>query len=210
VQSENQKRFAAAAATWDENPGRGKLALAVAGTIRRAVKLDPEMDAMDYGCGTGLVTLALQPFLRTVLAVDVSPEMLQLLDRKLEGEEIENVSTLRLDLATDEPPDARFHLIFSSMTLHHVADPAALISRLGGLLHPGGALCLADLDAEDGSFHPDKTGVAHSGFSAEQVQGMFTAAGLREVRSAVACVIPRPQPEGGVREYPVVLTVGVK
>jgi len=73
------------------------------------------------------------------------------------------------------------------MTLHHVPDPAALIVQLSGALLPGGTLAVADLDAEDGSFHGDNTGVLHLGFDRVLlVRNLFQQGGLREVRDVTA------------------------
>jgi len=200
-------RFNKAAATWDEVPARRAIALAVSEAIRRAAPLDPDMQAMDFGCGTGLVSLALQPYVAHILAVDFSPQMIAALAGKLSAAGIANVEASCLDI-THEPLDRRFDLIFRSMALHHIEDPQALIATLAAALEPGGHLCLADLDAEDGSFHPDMKGVYHLGFSAEQMQGMYAAAGLVDVRVAVAHTIVRPTAEGEMRGYPVLLTVG--
>ena len=52
----NQPRdFDKQAATWDENPGRVKLAEDVAGAVAQQVALLPDMDGLDFGCGTGLL-----------------------------------------------------------------------------------------------------------------------------------------------------------
>ena len=54
-------RFDEAAAQWDSNPGRVDVARAVGEAIGRAVPFEPGWRAVDYGAGTGLLTLNLQP-----------------------------------------------------------------------------------------------------------------------------------------------------
>ena len=49
------------AADWDHQPGRVKLANDVARAISGAVKPNRQMEVLDFGCGTGLLTVALQP-----------------------------------------------------------------------------------------------------------------------------------------------------
>ena len=39
------------------------------------------------------------------------------------------------------------------MTLHHIPDTAGILERFRTALATPGFLCIADLDAEDGSFH---------------------------------------------------------
>jgi len=76
-------RFDRLAAEWDANPGRVAIAKAVTAAIRNAVTLRPDMVAMDFGAGTGLVTLGLLSDVGSLTAVDASGEMLRLLDEKL-------------------------------------------------------------------------------------------------------------------------------
>jgi tRNA (cmo5U34)-methyltransferase len=204
----NQERFARAAQTWDDNPARVVLADAIAEAIRSEVPVTSEMDAMDCGCGTGLLTLALQPHVRSILGVDASAEMLKVLEEKIAAAGIANVRARQSDLAEGDLGGESFDLVVSAMMLHHVKDAAGMVERLAGTLRPGGHLCIADLDAEDGSFHPDRTGIEHFGFGEEQIRGMFAAAGLGNVRVRVAHVIARPDAEGVMREYPALLTVG--
>lgn len=64
-----RRDFNAAAATWDSNPHRVRLAVTVAETIMREVPLQERMRLLDYGCGTGLVTLALQSHVGLLYAV---------------------------------------------------------------------------------------------------------------------------------------------
>jgi tRNA (cmo5U34)-methyltransferase len=209
----NQERFARAAQTWDENPARAVVADAIADAIRGEVPVTSETDAMDCGCGTGLLTLALQPHVRNILGVDTSAEMLQVLGEKIAAAGVANVRVRQVDLAEGDLGEdfdlgEGFALVVSAMMLHHVKDAGRMVERLAALVRPGGHLCLADLDAEDGSFHPDKTGIEHFGFGEEEMRGMFTVAGLGNVRVRAAHVIRRPDAEGVMREYPVLLTVG--
>ena len=96
--SGEKRDFNAAAATWDENPGRVRMAHDVAQAILGTVKPVPAMDVLDFGCGTGLLSLALQPHVRTITAVDSSQGMLDVLDAKVKAQGIKNVRTRRVDL----------------------------------------------------------------------------------------------------------------
>ncbi len=71
-------------------------------------------------------------------------------------------------------------------------------------------LAVADLDAEDGSFHGDNTGVLHLGFDRERVKGLFAQAGLTAVREATAAVVTKEIEGKGRREFPVFLVIGRK
>ncbi len=63
-------RFDPAAAEWDNNPGRVNLARAVGEGIERAIPLEPNWRVLDYGAGTGLLTLNLQPRVASLVALD--------------------------------------------------------------------------------------------------------------------------------------------
>src|SRR5512137_1808837 len=146
MRQEERKDFDKEAAQWDANPGRVKLAHDVADSIIREVVPAREMDVLDFGCGTGLVTLKLQPLVKSVTGMDSSRGMLEVLESKVRGQGLANVRTQFLDLEQGGTVAGRYHLVVSSMTLHHVPDPAGLIAILAGALLPGGTLAVADLD----------------------------------------------------------------
>lgn len=197
-------RFNRVADSWDANPTRVELARAVAQAIRKAVPLRPEMTVLDFGAGTGLLSLALLPHVRAITALDASGEMLRVLTDKLAAAGIPNVRTLHADISSGGPLAAEFDLVVSSMALHHVQDVPAAIARLRAGLKPGGWLALADLDKEDGSFHGDNaSGVYHTGFARTDLIDWFTAAGLTDVALCVAHRIDR-----GGRAYDVLLVSG--
>lgn len=210
VETNGSSRFERAAARWEEKPRRIDRTRDVAEAIREAVWLSPEMTAVEIGCGSGLVTMALCEDLGSIVALDTSEEALRALQAKIEDMGVTNVTPLRLDLTVGPLPGLRVDLIFSSMALHHVADPARMIRRAAQLLRPGGVMCIADLDAEDGSYHGSNGERVHHGFSAQQVAELFTAAGLQPVGSGVAHTIERARAEGGADAYPVLLSLGQK
>lgn len=210
MQKEGKRDFDAAAAGWDQDPRRVKLAQDVVAAVRRELPLSGEMEALDYGCGSGLVTLGLQPFVGHITGADSSQGMLEVLKGKLRDQGIANVDTQWIDLDQQEPLPGRYDLIVSSMTLHHVRDVAALIGSLAQLLKPGGWLALADLEREDGSFHDDSTGVLHHGFDRDFFRSVFSANGLAEIRMVTAATIEKPDGTGGRRAYPVLLCLARK
>lgn len=210
MKHEEKKDFDKEAAQWDANPGRVKLAHDVADAIIREVSPTREMDALDFGCGTGLVTLRLQPLVRTITGMDSSEGMLAVLGSKVHGQGLVNVRTRFLDLEKSGTVNGRYHLIVSSMTLHHVPDPAGLIAQLSTALLPRGTLAVADLDAEDGSFHGDNTGVLHLGFDRARVRELFEQSGLSGVREVTAAVVTKEIEGKGKREFPVFLLIGKK
>lgn len=192
-------RFDQAAATWDLEEMRVGLARGVAGAITSRVPLSKDMDLLDFGCGTGLVSLELAPQVGALTGADTSPGMLKTLAEKAEAAGIP-VTLRTLDPAEPLDLGGPYGLIASSMTLHHVADVPALFRQFARCLPPGGWVALADLDEEDGSFHGDMPGVHHQGFSRQDIQGWLEEAGFQEINVETATV-----PLKAGRHYPVFL-----
>jgi 2-polyprenyl-3-methyl-5-hydroxy-6-metoxy-1,4-benzoquinol methylase len=136
--------------------------------------------------------------------------MLAVLESKVHGQGLTNVRMRFLDLEQGGKVEGRYDLIVSSMTLHHVPDPAGLIAQLSAALLPRGILAVADLDAEDGSFHGDNTGVLHLGFDRAPVKGLFEQSGLTAIREVTAAVVAKEIEGKGRREFPVFLIIGNK
>jgi predicted TPR repeat methyltransferase len=167
------------------------------------------MDAMDFGCGTGLLTLALQLHLRSIDGVDSSRGMLKVLGEKVREQGLTNVRPVHCAVERGERPAGPYHLVVSSMTLHHVAELAPLFRLFHDLLLPGGTICLADLDKEDGTFHDDQTGVQHFGFDRHDVIKILAEAGFTVFREDTIAVIEKSSPDKTCT-YPVFLICAKK
>jgi ubiquinone/menaquinone biosynthesis C-methylase UbiE len=203
-------RFDEAAAQWDNNPGRVNLARAVGEAIGRAVPLQPDWRALDYGAGTGLLTLNLHPRVASVVALDSSTAMLEKLMQKLAAAAITNVQARHWDLEAKPFPKTGFDLVVSSMTLHHLRNVPLVFSRLAVLLKPGGWLAVADLDTEDGSFHGQADDVFHRGFARGQITEWLADAGLKWVSVSDAHTLSKPDSTGQVHSYGIFLAVAQK
>jgi 2-polyprenyl-3-methyl-5-hydroxy-6-metoxy-1,4-benzoquinol methylase len=210
MQPKEKRDFDKEAAKWDANQGRVKLANEVADAIIREAMPARDMDVLDFGCGTGLVMLRLQPLVRNILGVDSSQGMLGVLEEKIKTQGITNARTLLVDFEKNGRIEGRYHLLVSSMTLHHVPDTARLFKQWHELLLPGGLLCFADLDAEDGSFHGDNTGVFHQGFDRRHLKKLLLSAGFHDVRDTTATTMIKDVEGKGKKEFSVFLILAKK
>ncbi|MDX9976331.1 MAG: methyltransferase domain-containing protein [FCB group bacterium] len=208
--SEAKRDFSKEAATWDEQPTRVKLAQDIASAIRSDVQLTPDMDVLDFGCGTGLVSLQLQPSVRTLTCVDSAQGMLDVLDAKAKMLGLENVQTRHIDLDAGGAITGNYHLIVSSMTFHHIPDVGALLSRFAAAMPSGARVCIADLDSEGGRFHGDNTGVFHLGFDRPVLRQAFQEAGFIDVRDRTAAEVVKPDAEGNPTPFSVFLMTGTR
>jgi len=204
--------FDQAAATWDDNTMRIALMRAVGEAILREARPTKDMDVLDYGCGTGLVSLYLLPSVRTVTGADNSAGMLEVLRKKIKDGGLENMQTMQLDLERDSIPAGRYHLIVSSMALHHIADTAGILRAFHQLLHPQGLLCLADLDTEPGVFHTHDMAISvhHHGFDRANLKARLAEIGFRDARDVTAHTLRKPIEDGSERDFPVFLITARK
>jgi len=207
VSASQVRDFDSVAARWDLQPRRVELARAVSIALIREAQPDMTMRVLDFGCGTGLVTLGLAPLVREVIAADSSQGMLEQLAGKLADAGISNVMPFLIPHDGAETLPKPVNLVVSSMTMHHIADVSSLIKRFQNILTPGGQLGIADLDAEDGSFHDDPTGIEHHGFSSEEMEHLFCEAGFCEVRT-VRIMDVEKQRGSSIQRYRVNLTIG--
>src|SRR5512135_3841299 len=195
--------FDAKARQWDDNPVFRERGLKIAQAVRQSVPLNRHMSALDYGCGTGLLSFPLRDELGAILAADSSSGMLDVLAGKIAAQGVRNMTPVKIDLLADPPPAQRFDLIVTSMTLHHVPDTDPILRLFHDLLNPGGYLCIADLDTEDGSFHGIEVDV-HHGFDRTELGRHTTQAGFADVQFQTVFSIAK-EGETGTRDYPVFL-----
>ena len=201
-------RFDEAAKQWDGNPVRVALARGIGEAIERTVPIQPHWRALDYGAGTGLLTLSLLPKVASITALDASKGMLEQLARKITDARIPNATARLWNLETEPYTEDRFDLVVSSMTLHHLRDVPLVMKRLSALLNPGGWIALADLDTEDGSFHGQAEDVFHHGFDRQEIARWLAAAGISNIKLADAYRVTKPNATGELREYGVFLATG--
>jgi len=194
---------------WDSDPKRMERARTVADAIRRSIRLSTNMNALEYGCGTGLLSFALQHDLGQITLADTSQGMLDVLREKIASAGVTNMHPLRLDLSTEPLPAERYDLTYSLMTLHHIHDARGLLMKFRDLLTPGGYLLVADLDKEDGSFHTDGSTDVHLGFDRNELQKSVEAMGFRNVRFSTAYEI-RKKIGNEEKAFPVFLMVAQK
>ncbi|MBA4417092.1 MAG: SAM-dependent methyltransferase [Syntrophus sp. (in: bacteria)] len=205
-----KRDFDKEAATWDENPARVRLAKDIADAISKQIALKSDINALDFGCGTGLLTIQLQPLVQSIVGIDSSRGMLDIFNAKIAKLNLTNVSALLVDLDKGDTLTGNYHLVVSSMTLHHVKEIKPLFDQFYNILAPSGFLCVADLDLDDGQFHEDNTGIFHFGFDRATLRNTFIEAGFDNVQDISATEVMKPSPSGETRRFTVFLMTGQK
>ncbi|KAK4134642.1 S-adenosyl-L-methionine-dependent methyltransferase [Trichocladium antarcticum] len=180
----NTTRFNAEALSWDTNPAVLRATALAHKTYLARLAPPPRLaglDLLDLGCGTGLLSLALAPAVRSVTAVDVASGMVDALQAKLdaaaararararaEAGESEYGNVRAVCALLEDADDARIavdpvtgrvvegaprrvDVVVSHLVLHHVADMRGLFATVFGLLKPGGRVMVTDFE----DFGPD-------------------------------------------------------
>jgi putative AdoMet-dependent methyltransferase len=191
------------ARTWDKDEMIKQLSSAVGATILKATPLNEQMVVMDFGAGTGLISSHVAPLVNKIVAVDISQAML---DKLLAKPELQGKVEAVCQNILDNPLTTQFDLIMSAMAMHHVEDTAQLMQTFSDHLKPGAMIALADLDKEDGSFHPaDVKGVFHSGFERYDLKSLLKKYGFKDIHFFTAHTVVKED-----KKYPIFLVIATK
>lgn len=196
------------AATWDKNPERLERAKLFAEEIRNNIDLDRIEMAMEYGCGTGLLSFQLRDDLEDVTLMDESAAMIQATNDKCERRDIRHFHPIQYNLLEEELPEQKFDLIFTMMTMHHVKDTDKILDIFQKLLNPKGYLVLIDLETEDGSFHESDFD-GHLGFDQDELEEKVEKSGLEVISFHVGDTIETER-NGEPKEFPIFILIARK
>lgn len=123
--------------------------------LLRSAGLDASSVVVDLGSGTGQFALAAAPWCRRVVAVDVSPVMVDRLTTKIREAAVDNVEVTAAGFLTYEHVGAPADFVYSRYALHHLPDfwKAIALRRVRRMLGEGGVFRLWDVvynfDADD-------------------------------------------------------------
>ena len=206
----NNDHFNQAAKTWDENPGRVKFAQEIASQMQNVVKFNQEMTVLDYGCGTGIISLEICNLVKQVIGMDTSEQMLEVFGEKIKAKQNQNIELIKGEIIENHLiEDYQFDVILTSMTMHHVADIVNMLAKFKYLLKPNGTVLLADLDSEEGDFHSDDVEIKHRGFDREIIKEYLISLGFKHVEDLTAYTLHKKISDGREKEFTVFLIKAV-
>lgn len=163
--------------TWDQDEERTQRAQAVANILKVQVPFTKEMTLLEYGCGTGLLSLNLNVPHKKMTLVDNSEGMLEQLQMKLDLLKDPTIEALKLDFSQIDHSIELYDVIYNLLVLHHIKDTHQIIDQFIAHLTPGGYLCIIDLEKEDGSFHGHGEEV-HHGFNKIHLANLLISKGF--------------------------------
>lgn len=202
------KRFDQVADKYD-TPDKFERSKIIIKNILDKVPVNKSFKVLDIGAGTGTIDVLLSPFVKEIIALDLSEGMLNVFKKKIKEQGIRNIRIYKKDIFRDGFPEKDFDLIITAMTFHHLDDPAEALNHLKGYLKKGGYIAVADLYKEDGSFHSDNTDVKHFGFDENDIKTWLEKTDLEKVDYRIVHSIIKER-EGKKKEYPIFLTIAIK
>ncbi|HNW57827.1 MAG TPA: class I SAM-dependent methyltransferase [Bacteroidales bacterium] len=197
------------AAEWDKNQMHWDRSAAISSEIKRIIPLKPEYSAMEYGAGTGILSMMLKDDLRDILLIDNSGEMIKQSEERIRNSGSKNLRARFFDLEHNDLQGENFDLIYTQMVLHHVTNVQSIFRRFSGLLNPGGYLAIADLYEEDGSFHGDGF-TGHNGFDPVKLAEELSELGFTDISERKCYVINRKISDNQTKLFDVFLLTARK
>ncbi len=123
---------------WSMDPGYRK-------GLNKLIELAVEENdrVLDVGCGTGSATILAASMAKEVVGIDLSPDMIELAEEKVQKERLENISLLATSVE-DYSPDSPFDKVISSFMIPHVKPGLrpSIYSCMYNFLKPGGVVGL--------------------------------------------------------------------
>ena len=111
--------------------------------------LDPSMEVLEFGCGTGSTAIAHAPYVKHILATDISAKMIEIAQAKADVAKVLNVTFQQVAIESFSGADQAFDAVMGHSILHLVEDKDGIISKVHKMLRPGGIFvtntaCLGD------------------------------------------------------------------
>jgi ubiquinone/menaquinone biosynthesis C-methylase UbiE len=109
----------------------------------------PDMELLEFGCGSGATALLHAPFVRHIRAIDFSARMIEIARSRAAEQGVANVSFEVADITTLDVSDESFDIVLGLSILHLMEDRDAVIAKVHRMLKPGGlfvssTVCLGD------------------------------------------------------------------
>lgn len=159
-----------------DNAERQRVADIIAEKVVSVLPEAKQKTLIDYGSGTGLVSLQLAQHVASVVLIDASQQMLHIAAEKIKRQEITNATVHYADF-TKGMPTIQADIVFLSLVLLHIPNTALILKNLATMLPTGGQLYIVDFDENERVSHPK----VHSGFNHAQLSQQLQTAGFEQV-----------------------------
>lgn len=144
--------------------------------VRQGLQDSKSKSLLDYGCGTGLIGLELADQVNSVLLMDSSKEMVEIVKTKIANKGITNSKVLLSDF-TQSPSELKTDIVVMSLVLLHIPETKKILQELYGILNDGGKLIIVDFDKNSKVSHPK----IHNGFSHVDLKSILLEIGFKSI-----------------------------
>ncbi|MUK90634.1 methyltransferase domain-containing protein [Ornithinibacillus sp. L9] len=155
---------------------RKELAKVIVKEVRQELRNSKSKSLIDYGSGTGLISLELSDLVESILLVDSSEQMLKVAKAKISHKGITNYKVLYSDF-TKQTPEHKTDIVLMSLVLLHIPDTKKILHEMFNILNDGGKLIIIDFDKNDKVYHPK----VHNGFSHEELKKLLSEVGYKSI-----------------------------
>lgn len=142
IKQQNREQFGPNAANYATSEAHAKGA-----SLKRMVEVaapEPHWTALDIATAAGHTAFAFAPHVASVIATDLTPEMVELAASRAADANHHNV-TVRLADAEDLPfDDASFDLVTCRVAPHHFPSPKKFVDEMARVLCPDGVAVMVD------------------------------------------------------------------
>lgn len=174
----NTDKFEMIANSYDTSE-RVQIAKVSSDAIREYLFDAKSKDAIDFGCGTGLVGMDLLNEFKSILFLDTSQNMINIIKQKISDSNILNASTLCFDFETAAQSSIRADYIFMAQVLLHIKDFESVLSRLYDILNFEGHLIIVDFNKNNEIV----SDMVHNGFDQEKLTDIMLKIGYKDIQT---------------------------
>lgn len=195
------------AKVWDNDPKKIERAKTVAREIIGFIHPDQKLDALEFGCGTGLLSFELKDAFKRITLTDNSEGMIKVLHEKIQAAGVKNFNPLLIDISKEDIKISKIDVVYTLMTLHHMPDITKTLKTFNSILKKDGYLCIADLVKEDGSFHAHgHDSNEHDGFDRKELTGILLQNNF-SVEYYNECYVIERKVDDIIKKYPLFLMI---
>lgn len=167
---------------WDDSR-RIERAKIISNEIRKNLGEIKLNKGLEFGCGTGLITFNLTDLFNDVTLIDISSEMIEVVNEKIEKFNLNNSKAISCDLMKSDNLE-KYDCIYTSMAMHHIIDVEEILNRFHEILNEKGKLCIVELNKDNGDFHKNEEGFnGHNGFSQKDLKNILEKYGFKNINS---------------------------
>ncbi len=109
----------------------------------------PDMEVLEFGCGTGSTAITHAPFVKHILAIDISSKMIEIAQGKADAKNVENITFRQSAFDELSASDQTFDAVLGLSILHLLDNKEDVIAKVRKMLKPGGVFvtstaCIGD------------------------------------------------------------------